>query len=43
MRQFPAYTLSGLRAESAELLGLLEIEAAGRPEAGQDEDEEGGE
>ena len=30
MRQFPAYTLSALRGESAELLRLLKIEALAR-------------
>lgn len=30
MRQFPAYTLTTLRAESVELLQLLAIEKAGR-------------
>lgn len=34
MRQFPAYTLPMARAESAELLRLLEIERLGTPEGG---------
>jgi hypothetical protein len=36
MRQFPAYTLAGARAESCELLRLLEIERLGTPEGGDD-------
>lgn len=34
MRQFPAYTLAAARAESAEILRLMEIERLGTPEGG---------
>lgn len=33
LRQFPGYTLRTLRAEDAELLRLVRIEALGRREA----------
>jgi hypothetical protein len=40
MRQFPAYTLTSLRAESVELLRLLAIEKAGRRDQPEEDPEE---
>jgi len=39
LRQFPAYTLTTLRAESVELLQLLAIEKAGRREQPETDEE----
>ena len=40
MRAFPAYTLAQVKAESVELIRLVNIETAGKPTSGSIEGEE---